>query len=373
VEPKVPPFRADHVGSLLRPEGLRAARAQAQRGEITAAALSGIEDAAIADVVAMQEVAGLSGITDGEFRRAHFLVDFLTALDGIAPMHSNYAVKFRGAQGESGETHSMLAVNRKIRRTRPIAVADFGFLRAATTGTPKLCIPSPTYIHMRGGRASVSEQVYPDIEEFWHDIIRAYHEEIADLAAAGCSYLQLDEIVFATICDEAIRARMRQDGLDPDAVAARYAEVVDAIAAGAPAGMTVTVHTCRGNHRSMWMAEGGYDRVAEIVFSQPHVDAFFLEYDTERAGGFEPLRFIPKDKKVVLGLVSSKSAVLESKDALKRRIDEASRYVPLERICLSPQCGFASTEYGNCITPQIQRRKLELVVEVATEVWGSAS
>jgi len=373
VAPRSPPFRADHVGSLLRPEGLRVARAQAQRGEISAAALSAIEDAAIADVVAMQEAAGLSAITDGEFRRAHFLVDFLTALDGIAPTHSNYAVTFRGAQGESGETRSMLAVNQKIRRTRPIAVADFRFLRAATAGTPKLCIPSPTYIHMRGGRATVSEQVYPDIEEFWHDLIRAYHEEIADLAAAGCSYLQLDEIVFATICDEAIRARMRHDGLDPDAVAARYAEVVDAIAAGAPAGMTVTVHTCRGNHQSMWMAEGGYDRVAEIVFSQPHVDAFFLEYDSERAGGFEPLRFIPKEKKVVLGLVSSKSAQLESKDALKRRIDEASRYVPLERICLSPQCGFASTEYGNRITPQIQRRKLELVVEVATEVWGSAS
>ena len=293
-------------------------------------------------------------------------------MDGITPSDSNYAVAFKGAHGETGETRSMLTVRQRIRRSHPIAVADFLFLRAATAGTPKLCIPSPTYIHMRGGRHTVSEQVYPDIEEFWHDLICAYHEEIAELAAAGCSYLQLDEIVFATICDESIRARMRQDGLDPDAAAARYAEVVNAIAAGAPPGMTVTVHTCRGNHRSMWMAEGGYDRVAEMVFSQPQIDAFFLEYDSDRAGGFEPLRFIPKHKKVVLGLVSSKTPQLESKDALKRRIDEASRHVPLERICLSPQCGFASTEHGNRITPQIQQQKLELVVQVAEEVWGSA-
>lgn len=367
------PFRADHVGSLLRPAAVHAARNQLRLGEISPTQLRTVEDAAIRDAVAMQEAAGLNAITDGEFRRGHFLVDFLTGFEGIVPAQANYALTFKGEHGESGETHSMLVVDRKIRRTHPVAVDDFKFLKSAVTqGVPKLCIPSPTYIHMRGGRKTVSEAVYPDIEEFWSDMIAAYHAEMADLAAAGCTYLQLDEVVFATICDENIRARMRADGLDPDTAAAKYSAVVNAIAAGAPDSMAVTIHTCRGNHQSMWMAEGGYDQVAEAIFSQPHINGFFLEYDTARAGGFEPLRFMPKNKKVVLGLVSSKIAELESKDALKRRIEEAARYVPLERLCLSPQCGFASTEKGNKITADIQRKKLELVVEVASEVWGSA-
>lgn len=368
-----PPFRADHVGSLLRPAALHEARAKAQRGEIGPAELRAVEDAAIADAVRLQEEAGLQAITDGEFRRSHYLVDFLTAFEGIVPTNTSYALAFKGEHGESGETRSMLTVTDKVRRTRPVIVEAFRFLKARTKRTPKLCLPSPTWIHMRGGRKTVDQDVYPDIEEFWADIVRAFHEEIADLAAEGCTYLQLDEISFAFLCDATIRERMRADGLDPDAEARRYAGVVNAIAAGAPPSMTVTVHTCRGNFQSMWMAEGGYDRVASEVFAQPDVDGYFLEYDSDRAGGFEPLRYVPKDKRVVLGLVSSKRPELETKDVLKRRIEEASQFFPLSQMCLSPQCGFASTHHGNKITEDVEKRKLALLVEVATEVWGSAA
>jgi len=320
----------------------------------------------------MQESVGVPAVTDGELRRGHFLVDFLLGLDGIAQADASYAISFQGEHGERGETRSMLVVNGKIRRTRDIAVDDFKFLAAAVRqGTPKLCIPSPTYIHMRGGPRTVPASIYPDIEEFWGDVVAAYHAEMRALAAVGCRYLQIDEVVFAFLCDERIRERVRADGIDPDRAVRRYAEVVDAIAAGAPDGMIVTVHTCRGNHQSMWMAEGGYDAIAEAVFSQPHVRGYFLEYDTARAGSFEPLRFVPRDKRVVLGLVSTKRAQLESQDDLMRRIDEAARYVPLERLALSPQCGFASTEKGNAVTPEVQRRKLELVVDTARRVWGT--
>jgi 5-methyltetrahydropteroyltriglutamate--homocysteine methyltransferase len=267
----------------------------------------------------------------------------------------------------------MLTVTSKVRRKKPVMVEPFKFLKSLTARTPKLCLPSPTWIHMRGGRKTVSQTAYPDIEEFWSDIVRAFHEEIADLAASGCTYLQLDEISFAFLCDATIRERMRADGLDPDAETRTYARVVNAIAAGAPPEMTVTVHTCRGNFQSMWMAEGGYDRVASIVFDQPDVDGYFLEYDSGRSGGFEPLRYTPKDKKVVLGLVSSKQPGLEAKDVLKRRIDEAAKFFPLEQLCLSPQCGFASTHHGNRVTEDVERRKLALIVDVATEVWGSAA
>jgi 5-methyltetrahydropteroyltriglutamate--homocysteine methyltransferase len=367
-----PPFRADHVGSLLRPASVQAAHERARKGEISPAERRTVEDAAIREAVAMQESVGLPAVTDGELRRAHFLVDFLLGLEGIAASHASYAIQFHGDHGESGETRSMLVVNGKIRHTRAIAVEDFKFLAGAVKqGTPKVCIPSPTYIHMRGGPRTVPESIYPDVEEFWSDIVSAYHAEMQALAAAGCRYLQIDEVVFAFLCDERIRERVRADGMDPDRALRRYAEVVDAIAAGAPPGMVVTVHTCRGNHQSMWMAEGGYDAIAEAAFSQPHVRGYFLEYDTARAGSFEPLKFVPQDKHIVLGLVSTKRAQLESKDALKRRIEEAARYVPLERLALSPQCGFASTEKGNSITPDIERRKLELVVETACEIWGT--
>lgn len=367
-----PPFRADHVGSLLRPPALHEARAKAQKGEITAEALRSTEDVAIRDAVALQEATGLQAITDGEFRRNHYLVDFLTGFQGIVPTNTSYALAFKGEHGQSGETRSMLTVTEKVRRTKPVMLAHFQFLKSLTNRTPKLCLPSPTWIHMRGGRKTVNEMTYPDIAEFWDDIIRAFHEEIADLALAGCTYLQLDEISFAFLCDATIRERMRQDGLDPDREAREYTRVVNAIAAGAPPSMTVTVHTCRGNFQSMWMAEGGYERVASIVFDQPDVDGYFLEYDSDRSGGFEPLQYIPKDKKVVLGLISSKKPEIESKDTLKRRIDEAAKFFPLERLCLSPQCGFASTHHGNRITEDIERRKLALIVEVANEIWGSA-
>jgi len=368
-----PPFRADHVGSLLRPAELRNARTKADRGEITPAELRMAEDAAIRDAVALQERAGLHSITDGEFRRGHYLVDFMSALDGIVPTHTSYALSFRGDDGATGETRSMLSVNGKVRRSRPIMLDAFRFLKSATSCTPKVCIPSPTWVHMRGGSKTVSATAYPDVEEFWNDIVRAFHEEIKDLAAAGCSYLQLDEISFAFLCDQNIRDRISADGLDSDRLICEYARVVDRIAAGAPEGMTVTVHTCRGNFQSMWMAEGSYDRVAEAAFVQPSVDGYFLEYDTERAGGFEPLRHIPRNKRVVLGVVSSKKPELENKDDLKRRIDEAAKYFPLEQLCLSPQCGFASTHHGNRITEDVERRKLALIVEVAAEIWGSAA
>ena len=331
------------------------------------------ENAAIRDVVALQENAGLQSITDGEFRRGHYLVDFMTALEGIVPTHTSYALSFRGEGGETGETRSMLSVTGKIRRPKPIMLDSFLFLKSVTRRTPKVCIPSPTWVHMRGGRKTVNENVYPDIEQFWDDIVRAFHDEIRDLAAAGCTYLQIDEISFAFLCDQTIRQRIKSDGLDPARLIEDYARVVDRIAAGAPDGMTVAVHTCRGNFQSMWMAEGGYDRVAEAAFNQPHIDGYFLEYDSERAGGFEPLRHIPHDKKVVLGIVSSKKPDLENKDFIKRRIEQAAKFFPLSQLCLSPQCGFASTHHGNRVTEEIERKKLELIVETATEIWGSAA
>jgi 5-methyltetrahydropteroyltriglutamate--homocysteine methyltransferase len=366
------PFRADHVGSLLRPARLHAAREKAARSEISAAELAEIEDDCIRDAVALQEEAGISAITDGEFRRGHYLVDFMTGFSGIVPTHSSYALGFKGEDGASGETRSMLTVTGKVKRTKPTMVESFKFLKSVTARTPKVCIPSPTWVHMRGGRKTVSETVYPDIAEFWSDVVKAFHAEIADLADAGCTYLQLDEISYAFLCDAGIRDRIRADGLNPDTVTRDYARIVNEIAAGAPASMTVSVHTCRGNFQSMWMAEGGYEKVAETVFDSPDVDAYFMEYDTDRSGGFEPLKYMPKNKRVVLGLVSSKKAELESKDALKRRIAEAAKFFPLENMCLSPQCGFASTHHGNKITEDVEKRKLELIVNVARDVWGTA-
>jgi 5-methyltetrahydropteroyltriglutamate--homocysteine methyltransferase len=366
-----PPFRADQVGSLLRPTELRAAREAAQAGRISAAELRAAEDRHIRDAVAMQEAAGLSGVTDGELRRAFWHVDFLTGFDGIVATQSQYAMKFHGAGGETAETRSMLVVRDKVRRSRPVAVEHFGFLKSATQRTAKLCIPAPTYLHMRGGRKVVDATAYPEMDEFWNDIVRAYREEIRDLVAAGCTYLQIDDVSFACLCDAGVRAQVRRDGEDPDKLPATYARIISSLVAERPPSLAVTLHTCRGNHNSMWMAEGGYEAVAEAVFNETAVDGFFLEYDTERAGGFEPLRFVPKGKRVVLGLVSTKTPQLESKDELKRRIDAAGKHVPLENLCLSPQCGFASSHVGNRVTPDDQRRKLELVVEVAREVWGT--
>ncbi len=367
------PFRADHVGSLLRPNELKQARDQAQNGEIDAAALRAIEDRCIRAAVALQESVGLESITDGEFRRAMWHTDFLTGFEGIEATQSDYAVIFKGEGGETGRTSSKLVVNNKVRRTKPIMVDHFAYLKSVTKRTPKLCIPAATYLHMRGGRKTVSKDAYPDIEAFWADIARGYQDEIRDLAAAGCTYLQIDDVSFSFLCDANIRDQVRRDGEDPDALPRRYAEIINTLIAQRPQSMAVTVHTCRGNFQSMWMAEGGYDPVAEAVFNTLDVDGFFLEYDTARSGGFEPLRYLPKTKKVVLGLVSTKKPQLETKGDLKRRIDEAAKYVPIENLCLSPQCGFASSHHGNRVTEEIERRKLALVVEVASEVWGTAT
>ena len=364
-----PPFRADHVGSLLRPRAVHEAREQAAQGKITKAQLRDVENRAIRDAVALQESAGLQAITDGEFRRAFWHVDFLTGFTGIAATQSNYALSFKGEGGATAETHSMLAVTGKVRRDKPVMLYDFNFLRGATQRTPKICIPAPTYLHMRGGRHVVDAQAYPDIEQFWSDIVRAYRAEIKGLAEAGLTYLQIDDVSFATLCDEGIRAQVRRDGEDPDKLPARYAAIISALIAERPPGLSVTMHTCRGNFRSMWMATGSYDAVAEGLFSAD-VDGFFLEYDDDRSGGFAPLRFVPKGKRIVLGLVSTKSPELESKDALKRRVEAATKYVPLENLCLSPQCGFASSHHGNAISVELERRKLALVVEVAAEIWG---
>jgi 5-methyltetrahydropteroyltriglutamate--homocysteine methyltransferase len=360
-----PPFRADHVGSLLRPPELKAARA----AKVPKERLREIENQAIRKAIALQENAGLQSVTDGEFRRAFWHVDFLTGFEGIAATQSQYALKFHGEGGAESETRSMMVVNGKVKRTRPVMVDAFSFLRENTSRVAKLCIPSPTYLHMRGGRKVVNEKAYPDVEEFWSDITVAYQQEIADLAKAGLEYLQIDDVSFATLCDEGIRAQVKRDGEDPAKLPSKYAQIISGILARKPENLGVTMHTCRGNHASMWMAEGGYDAVAEAIF-QTAVDGFFLEYDTARAGGFEPLRFVPKGRKVVLGLVSSKKPQLEDKALLKKRIEEAARYVPLENLCLSPQCGFASSEVGNKLTEDDEKRKLELVVEVAREVWG---
>ena len=364
------PFRADHVGSLLRPQALKEARAKRARNEITPEQLRAAEDRAIRDVVALQEKAGLRSVTDGEFRRAMWHTDFLTGLDGIVSANSNYSISFKGEDGATAQTSSMLVVNAKVKRSKPVMLDHFKFLKDATRRTAKFCMPSATYLHLRGGRKLVDPKVYPDIEEFWDDIAIAYRAVLADLLAAGCTYVQIDDVSFAYLCDEEICKQIAADGEDPKRLPQLYTKIINSLIADRSSNMSITIHTCRGNHESMWMASGGYDAVAEAFFNETKVNGFFLEYDTDRAGGFEPLRFVPKGKKVVLGLVSSKFAALETKDQLKRRIEEAAKHIPIDQLCLSPQCGFASTAGGNKITEDIERKKLELIVEVASEVWG---
>jgi 5-methyltetrahydropteroyltriglutamate--homocysteine methyltransferase len=361
-----PPFHADQVGSLLRPAELRDARAAAKRGAITPHALREVEDRCIREAVARQEAIGLTGITDGEFRRDWWHIDFLRGFDGVEAVADPSTPAFQGAD----EAVPVLTVTGKVRRTRPVMVEAFAFLKSVTARTAKLTIPSPAMLHLRGGRPAISKVTYPDLNQFWRDCAQAYREEIRDLGAAGCTYLQLDDVSFAYLCDEKIHAAYRARGEDPEQAPHTYVDAINAALRDRPPGLSVTIHTCRGNFKSAWMASGGYDPVAETVFGGLEVDGYFLEYDTERAGGFEPLRFVPQGKKVVLGLVTSKTPQLESKEVLKRRIDEAARYVPLEDLCLSPQCGFSSTHHGNALTEDDQWRKLELIVEVAREVWG---
>ena len=359
-----PPFRADQVGSLLRPPKLREVRAKVKRGEISAEQLRQVEDAAIREAVDRQQAIGLEAITDGEFRRDWWHVDFLTGFEGVESYAAPLVVGFHDTE----EQPPMLRVTGKVRRARPVFVDSFRFLKQSTQRTAKQTIPAPAMLHMRPGRAGINREAYPDLEEFWRDVALAYRAEIRDLAAAGCTYLQLDDTSFAYLCDEKFCASMRERGDDPARLVRIYADAINAALADRPAGMTVTMHTCRGNFKSTWVAAGGYEPVVEALFSAA-VDGFFMEFDSERAGDFAPLRFAPKDKKIVLGLVTTKVGQLEDKDTLKRRIDAAARYVPLENLCLSPQCGFSSTHHGNTLSYEEQWRKLERIVEVANEVW----
>ena len=358
---KLPPFRADHVGSFLRPPELLAARERFRKGEIDREALGQVEDEAIRGVVRMQEEVGLKPVTDGEFRRASFHTDFLGRLEGLGTRPGESAVPFRSAT--TGEVTALappkLVVTGRLRRPGPITGPTFDFLKSVTHQTPKVTIPSPSMVHFRGGREAVDRDAYPEMEDFF-----------ADLAGRGCRYVQFDDTNLAYLCDEHMREGARRIGEDPDELPALYARLISDALAEAPADMVTGVHLCRGNFRSSFVAEGGYDPVAEVMFNQTRVDAFFLEYDDARSGGFGPLRYVPRDRFVVLGLISSKTPQLEPKDLIKRRIDEAARVLPLEQLCLSPQCGFSSTEHGNDLSFDDQRRKLELVVEIAREVWG---
>jgi 5-methyltetrahydropteroyltriglutamate--homocysteine methyltransferase len=366
-----PPFRADQVGSLLRPKDLLAARKQHAEGSLPYEELRAIEDRAIRGVVKLQEDVGLQGITDGEFRRAMFHVDFLKHIHGVSVSYSDYKVKFRGTDKDVEMSPPVLGVSGRLQRPEGgVAVRDFSFLKSVVSRTPKLCIPSPSMLHFRGGRGGIDQTAYPQIEGFFADLARVYREEVADLAAAGCRYLQLDDTNLAYLCDPEHRQRAQAIGEDPNRLPSIYAKLISDSVKDRPKDMVVGIHLCRGNFRSSWVAEGSYETVAETLFNEIDVNAFFLEYDDARSGGFEPLRFVPKGKTVVLGLVTSKRPQLESKDDLKRRIEEASKFLPLDQLALSPQCGFSSSEHGNDLTVEEQIAKLRLVVETAREVWG---
>ena len=358
-----PPFHADQVGSLLRPKELHEARAAAKAGKLGAAELKAVEDRAIARAVKKQEEVGLQAVTDGEFRRDFWHLDFLKQLDGIE------LVPVIGMTFKAEDVPPMASVAGKIGCSRPIMVDHFRYLKSVATRMPKFTMPSPGSAHFRGGRNAISRTVYPELDEFWADLGAAYRKAIGHLYEAGCRYLQLDDVGFSYLCDEKVRDNFRQNGDDPKDLPQAYARAINMALEDKPKDLAVTMHTCRGNFRSSWFAAGGYqDEVVEAMFSA-NVDGYFMEYDSERAGGFEPLRLLPKGKKVVLGLVTTKSGALEPKDTLKRRIDEAAKYVPLENLCLSPQCGFASTHHGNKLTEDEQWHKLERIVEVAREVW----
>ena len=368
-----PPFRSEHVGSLLRPQPLLAARAEYEGDWIEAATLRGCEDDCIQKAVAMQAELGLKGVTDGEVRRGSWHMDFLYQIGGVEKTDRRLNIAFRNDAGTIEFSPAAHRVGSKLGLDKTIFGEDFAFLKSAAPAgtTPKLTIPSPSMLHYRGGRAAIDQAAYPDMEEFWHDLAEVYRRQIAGLAARGCTYLQLDDTSLAYLNDPAQRAYVDSIGGQGDTQHLTNIRLINQALAGKPAGMTVCTHMCRGNFRSSWVAEGGYDHVAEALFGELAVDGFFLEYDDARSGGFAPLRFVPKGpKKIVLGLVTSKRPELESKDELKRRIDEAARHVPLEQLCLSPQCGFSSTVDGNALTLDQQKAKLRLVVEVAQEVWG---
>jgi 5-methyltetrahydropteroyltriglutamate--homocysteine methyltransferase len=366
-----PPFRADHVGSLLRPPELKRARDKHARGRIDDAELRAIEDAAIGDAVRMQEDVGLRVATDGEFRRGSWHMDFIYQLGGFKASDEHMHVQFRNEDGAVEFAPSIARVDSKVQLERTIFGDDFQTLAGlTTTALPKQTIPSPSMVHYRGGRTAVDESVYPDLDQFWADVVAAYAEEIRRLHELGCRYLQLDDTCFAYLNDPQQRLQLAARGEDSEHLHLQYIRHFNEAVRGRPEGLTITTHMCRGNFRSSWVAEGGYDFVAEPLLNELDVDAFFMEYDDTRSGSFEPLRFLPKGKLVVLGLVTTKRPELEPKDELKRRIEEASRFVSLDRLCLSPQCGFSSTVDGNALTYEQQLAKLRLVVETAEEVWG---
>jgi 5-methyltetrahydropteroyltriglutamate--homocysteine methyltransferase len=366
-----PPFRADHVGSLLRPAAVLRAREDRAAGRISAEQLRAVEDEAVREVVRMQEEVGLQSATDGEFRRTSWHMDFIYQLGGVRQTDERMTVRFYNEQGTLEFASAALQVYEPVTLRETIFGDAFTYLKSqTTTAVPKLTVPSPSMVHYRGGRAAIDKQVYPDLHQFWHDLSAAYAEEVRRLAELGCTYLQFDDTSLAYLNDPRQRELVASQGGDAEHQHERYIRQINQALAGRPERMAITTHMCRGNFRSSWAAEGGYDFVAEALFTQLDVDGFFLEYDDERSGGFAPLRFVPPGKMVVLGLVTTKRGALESKDDLKRRIDEASRYVPLDQLCLSPQCGFSSTVDGNALSYDEQVAKLRLIVETAREVWG---
>jgi 5-methyltetrahydropteroyltriglutamate--homocysteine methyltransferase len=380
-----PPFRAEHVGSLLRPEKLLRARAAIEGDQYRTVAkstmyaeLAGIEDEAIRDAVKLQEEAGLQSITDGEFRRRSWYQDFLLALGGTsitfvdASKTISAAMPFEDAGGIETLPGHLVQVTGKLTRKRGIFTEHFKFLKSVTTRTPKATLPAPTMLHFWGGRPAIDAKAYPDLGEFWSDAVSIWLAEIRDLAALGCTYVQLDDVTWPLLCDPRGQEAIRKRGEDPDEIVEMYAGVLNRIAAGVPEGVTLGMHMCRGNNRGKWMGRGGYEYVSEVLFRNVNIGTFFMEYDSDRAGDFRPLRHVPKGKKVVLGLVSTKTPVLESREMLKRRIGEAERHMPHDSLCLSPQCGFASNFMGNPVTIDDEKKKLALVVETAREVWGGA-
>jgi 5-methyltetrahydropteroyltriglutamate--homocysteine methyltransferase len=362
-----PPFRADHVGSLLRTAHLREARGKRERGEIDADALRAIEDHEITALIRKQEEVGLKSITDGEYRRASWQTDFLVGLDGVESYQGERKFKFQGPQPRP----ILLRLKDKLGgfSDHPM-IEHFRFLAKHTKATPKMTIPSPSTLHFRYGREAVPETLYPAMEDFYRDLGITYRKVVRAFADAGCGYLQLDEVNLAYLCDPALRDQVRARGDDPDTLPLTYAGMINAAMSDIPADMAITMHLCRGNFRSTFVASGGYEPIAEMLFNTIKVHGYFMEFDSARAGGFEPLRFVPKGKHVVLGLVTSKAGILESRDELKRRIDEAAKFVDIDQLCLSPQCGFASTEEGNTLAEDEQWAKLALIVELAEEIWG---
>lgn len=363
---QTPPFRADMVGSLLRTPALKEARAQHAAGTIEAAALATVEDAEITALVRRQEAVGLQAVTDGEFRRSWWHYDFLWNLDGVSRVEVAGGIQFAGVQTKAEAPH----VTGKIGFSGHPFLAHFRFLKSIAKATPKMTIPSPSMLHYRSGRKLINMGVYPDMEDFYVDLGNAYGKAVQAFAAEGCRYLQLDDVSFAYFCDPEQRRMLAERGDDPDKQPGIYAGMINRALAGRPSDMVISMHLCRGNFRSTFVASGGYEPIADLLFNQVDVDAYFMEWDTDRAGGFEPLRFLPKGKSVVLGLVTSKTGTLEKRDDILRRIEEAAKFAPIEQLCLSPQCGFASTEEGNVLAEDEQWAKLAMIVDISREVWG---